>query len=70
MLVLVKFKEDTEIIVETELKPEKLEEELERIAREFEENGYYDWSYEDLIEEAEEKGLFKALEFEIAEPDI
>lgn len=63
MLVLVKFKE-------IELKPEELEEELERIAREFEENGYYDWSYEDLIEEAEKKGLFKALEFEIAEPDI
>ena len=49
-------------IVETSLTEEELQDMVDKIVAEFEEQGDFDWIYEDILEELEKRGVIKTIE--------
>lgn len=46
-------------VIITDLKYYQLETEIKKIINEFEKEGFWDWSYENVLEELEKKGKIK-----------
>jgi len=54
-------------VAETNLSDKELQTTAEKIREKFEKDDYYDWSYDDIIEEMEKIGAIKIIESEYVE---
>ncbi|ADC64704.1 hypothetical protein Ferp_0530 [Ferroglobus placidus DSM 10642] len=53
--------EDTPFLVETDLTEEELSEQVEEIIKRYEEEEFYDWSYDDIVEELKKRGVIRVI---------
>ena len=71
MLKIMRFRDNEfssgVFVAETNLSDKELQTTAEKIREKFEKNDYYDWSYDDIIEEMEKIGAIKIIESEYVE---
>lgn len=71
MLKIMRFRDNEfssgVFVAETNLSDKELQTTAEKIREKFEKDDYYDWSYDDIIEEMEKIGAIKIIESEYVE---